>query len=233
MASSPMQPIDNGNYWTHARLELAEWLRLYAPSLSELYRAALQLLYGTPVPGRFVLVSHAVREIRNRLPERVSGLMGEGRLDYTSRVASIAEQWEREGLGMTGDLPLTPPAIGAEPSASDGSNSSLPPQIVTLIAKLVNDHARAHTRTSESARRLFAAATGSGEPIPAPVVKQWVQTTNWFMGHAHDSGKVDDDFDEELFLSRFRLFEESLFAVSRPFFPNLDELDAILADTHS
>lgn len=61
------------------RLELAAWIRRYAPSLADLYQAAVLLLYGAAVPGRVVLVCHAVREICNRLPGRVSGTATDGR----------------------------------------------------------------------------------------------------------------------------------------------------------
>jgi hypothetical protein len=60
-------------YWTHARLELQAWLQRNAASLAELYGGAARLVYDTPLPGRVRFVCHAVREIRNRLPDVLSG----------------------------------------------------------------------------------------------------------------------------------------------------------------
>ena len=58
--------------WTPRRVDLRSWLQRNAPSLGELYVGAVLLVFGRPIPGRVRFVAHAVREIRNRLPDVVS-----------------------------------------------------------------------------------------------------------------------------------------------------------------
>jgi hypothetical protein len=70
-------PEDHGQlgerdaHWTRNRRELAEWLGGISPSIAELYQGAVELLFHRPVPGFSRFVSHAVREIRNRLPQEI------------------------------------------------------------------------------------------------------------------------------------------------------------------
>ena len=64
-------PAENA-LWTRNRRELLEWLGRNAPLLAELYEGAVSLLYGSRIPGFSRFVSHAVRELRNRLPKVIS-----------------------------------------------------------------------------------------------------------------------------------------------------------------
>src|ERR1700722_12753916 len=86
-------PVQDNGRWTRNRRELLEWLGKTSPSLAELYKGAVDLLFGRPVAGFSRFVSHAVREIRNRLPSVVSGTGSSGRLDYTSRIDDLSAQW--------------------------------------------------------------------------------------------------------------------------------------------
>ena len=82
---------------------------------------------------------------------------------------------------------------------------------------------------------LFATALPEGEAARAslgPFVAQWLDTTNWFVARAHDSGKVAAEHDEHELTEHFGLFESSLGAVVRGFYTTLDELDAILSATN-
>lgn len=208
-------------------------MRRYAPSLADLYIAAVHLVYDSPVPGRVILASHAVREICNRLPGRVSGVEGDGYLNYRSRLDEIAAGWKRAGRRVEAAVPLEPGAGPQDTSTQASLDVSLPPDAYALVAELVRDHLRARTRPEEAARRFFAAATAEDGPLSPPVIRQWLETRDWFMAHAHDSGRVDTDFSEDELRSAFELFEQSLFAVARGFYNIMDELDAILADTNA
>src|SRR5437899_126098 len=92
-ATSPSADALLASCWIPVRLEIRAWLYRNAPSLAELYEGAVLLLYAHPLPGRVRFISHAVREIRNRLPEATSGVKGLPRLDYTSRLDKLAKQW--------------------------------------------------------------------------------------------------------------------------------------------
>jgi hypothetical protein len=92
-------PTITPGYLTDDRLDLSEWIGRYAPSLSELYLGTVHLVFGSPLPGRVMLICYAVREIYNRLPGRVSGVENGGRFDYVTKLDAIATEWERNGMG--------------------------------------------------------------------------------------------------------------------------------------
>src|SRR5437879_13040955 len=109
-------------YWTPLRERVAKWLDELAPSLGELYRGALELVQ-TAVPGRVRFICHAVREIRNRLPDALSG-EERGRIEYPDLTRSIAKEWEKAGLSL--DSVLTPP------SSPETNQVSGRPDVVTV-----------------------------------------------------------------------------------------------------
>lgn len=89
-------------YWTRTRLDLRDWLQRNSPPLAELYGGAVELMCGIPLPGRVRFISHAIREIRNRLPEVVSGIKTGGRLDYVNSLDEIGRVWVRHELAVAG-----------------------------------------------------------------------------------------------------------------------------------
>jgi hypothetical protein len=106
-------PSISASYLTASRLELADWVRGYEPSLAELYLGALRMLHDASMPGGVVLISHVVREICNRLPGRVSGEESGGRLDYTERVEIIAKARVGSALPLDGAVPIPPGAAAS------------------------------------------------------------------------------------------------------------------------
>ena len=89
--------MDNRSCWTAARTQILEWLKRNAPSLAELYEGAVVMLHDSSLPGRTRFISHAVREIRNRLPDAFDGGTRSPRLDYTKRVDAIGAAWPTTG----------------------------------------------------------------------------------------------------------------------------------------
>src|SRR5690349_1058121 len=105
MSDDPSTPKTEGRLaaitqsWPKHRLELLAWLqRNDAESLAELYVAAVSQLDGRP-PGYVRLVSHCVRELRNRLPDVIAGPLSVPRLDYASRLDRLAGIWDQAGAG--------------------------------------------------------------------------------------------------------------------------------------
>lgn len=83
--------------WTEDRRELLCFLEENAPLLAMIYAAAVAIIDFETVPGRSFLVWHAIREIRNRLPEALSGVSSE-RFDSTKVVSRISARWRELGL---------------------------------------------------------------------------------------------------------------------------------------
>ena len=212
--------------WTPTRNEIKAWMHRNAPSLAELYEGAVTLLYNNPIPGHVRFIAHAVREIRNRLPDTISGPTKKQRLDYTNRLDDIAK------------LP------GAHTLIADlGGNTAPKTTTITIdrklankFAKLLQDHLTTRTKPLDAARRLFESIAPENTPLPAtliPVLQQWFNTTEWFMKKTHDPGITDEhDLDQEL-RHHFSIFENTLAALIRPFFDTLEDLDAILEDTNT
>jgi hypothetical protein len=230
----PDAPAKAAECWTPVRLEIRSWLERNAPSLAELYEGAVLLLFVSPVPGRVRMVAHAVREIRNRLPDVISGPMAKSRLDYTTRLDKIACQWEVKGLTREG--------LASQVSAHS-AGGSLPSQDVQVdrqifleIDSLVRDHIATRSKPGDAAIRLFIGIAPENQQMREtirPVIEQWLAITNWFMGKAHDSGVTDRDCDFAQLCKQFTLFELVLGALVRSFFTTLDDLDEILEDANS
>jgi hypothetical protein len=229
MAEAYPQLGEKDPHWTRNRRELAEWLTSVSPSVAELYQGAVELLFALPVPGFTRFVSHAVREIRNRLPQEVSGLKSAGRLDYTSRMDELSTLWKREA-GVDGKSPQA----GDEQVGSAAPGIVVSKRMAKKIAALVDDHERARARPRDAAMRLFEGVAPRNQKYRdsvRPVVLQWMEVCNWFMERTHESGSRDADFDLGELRRNFELFESTLLAMSRAvsaFYENVEELDAIL-----
>src|SRR5438270_1585735 len=165
--------MDNPTYWTESRKEILAWLKRNAPSLAELYEGAVLILYQHSLPGRTRFIGHAVREIRNRLPDAVSGATRRQRLDYTNRVAAISDAW-RAGPHE----PLIP--SDAEFLSSSSVNSpeliGINPQVHRLINDLVADHTKVPETRAEAANRFFEQCAPENKELRVtmmPVIRNW------------------------------------------------------------
>jgi len=223
--------MDDQFCWTTARQELLAWLKRNAPSLAELYEGAVELLYRHPLPGRTRFVGHAVREIRNRLPDAISGSTRGSRLDYTKRLKTISAAWINAGLHEH-NIP-SGEEFHSPPSAEDPRIPvEIPSEIHRLIDDLVADHLKIPETRAEAAGRFFEACAPENKTfreILRPVVRNWMTVTDWFMDLTHDSGETDAVCDEQELRRKFELFESILGSLIRAFFASLDELDEILA----
>lgn len=216
-------------YWTKPRLELSAWLQEKAPSLNELYSGSLKMIYDSPkMPGRVRFISHAVRELRNRLPDYVSGTKSDGALQYKNELDELASLWHGTvagsgGLAVTGDIPKS-------------ASVTIPADVYERINGLIQKHNRAREKPLDSARRLFETLLPENAAARVnllPQLDQWLETTHWFTGQAHDNNKRDDDYKWDDVLNRFELFETSLVSLIRGFFHTTESLDEILEDANS
>jgi hypothetical protein len=212
--------------WTRSRVEILSWLRRNAPSLSELYEGAVGLLDETPLPGRVRFIAHAVREIRNRLPDAIAGPTKRQRLDYTSRVDDISR--------LPAAQTLLADVGGA--TAPNTTIISIDSKLAKKFAKLLQDHLATREKPLDSARRLFQGLAPENTQLRdtlTPVLQQWLVTTKWFGDRAHDAGHADSYYPEKELRHHFNIFESTLSALIRPFFDALEDLDAILEDANS
>lgn len=224
-----------GGHWNPNRLELLAWLRRNAPSLAELYEGAVNMLFETIMPGRTRFIAHAVREIRNRLPDFISGPKSGSRFEWKKQLDGLTKDWQKAGFSLDGSLPVTS-AGGDIPSDSRLSAVPLPPRLFLKIAKVLNEHNSTRETRREAAIRLFESSAPENKQLREalePIVRQWLDITEWFVKTVHDAGLTDTQHDWEEFKRRFLLFEETLIALLGQFYTTIEGLDEILEDTNS
>lgn len=225
--------LDALDYWTQRRKDLRLWFARNAPSLGELYEGALEMVFRGHFPGRVRFVAHAVREIRNRLPDVIVGPKTDSSLQYKNRLDEITNIWEKHGLRLDGSTPTRVSEGDALPSNDD---IPVPYPVFQRVANLVRDHERTRETRSKAATRLFLAIDPNNRVSEAtlrPRIENWLKTTEWFVERAHDRGHKDAEIGGDELKSRFEGFEWALSAMVRDFFKTVEELDEILEEANS
>jgi hypothetical protein len=223
--------MNHPSCWTLTRRQILDWMKRNAPSLAELYDGAVRMLYDHSFPGRSRFIGHAVREIRNRLPDAFSGPTRSERLDYTKRVDSISSAWSTAGLRQ----PLIPSEAEISSSSVTGDSCDhvdIPANVHRLIDDLIADHMKVPETRADAASRFFEACAPENKDLREtmqPVIRHWMTVTDWFMDRTHDSGNPDAACDAEELRRSFELFESVLKSLIGSFFTSLDDLDVILA----
>jgi len=235
-------PPERSTHWTTTRLKILEWLQEQAPSVAQLYEGAVCLMFEQPkpIPGKLRFVSHAVREIRNRLLDDTSSGNSHKRLDYRKEVDKLVEIWQDCGFSLTQTVP----------DSQMNSSGNLPPlspdipiprQLFLAIQQLLQQHIEVRLSNKKKAIRFFEICIPAEQSYPKalrPIANHWWDVTEWFMAQTHDKGKVDTveaNRNEQELQSKFELFESFLIECARAqsFYSTTDKLDDILEDTNS
>lgn len=223
-------------YWSPVRLELREWFRRHAPSLGELYEGAVGLMFGPPLAGRVRFVTHAMREVGNRLPDVMAGRRGDATFQYKGRLDNLSTIWAAAGYSFDGSVPASITA-GVGTAVPPGPNLQINRKLFEEIAKLVRDHVATREKPEDAAFRMFQAVAPENRAAREelrPVLKQWVQILKWAASKVHDSGRVDAECCTREELERqFELFEMTVGTLVRGYFKTVDALDEILEDANS
>ncbi len=222
-ASFLPSPTSEDQWWTPKRAALHRWLEQNAPALAPVYESATRMALDDAFPGRVWFVAHAIREIRNRLPDAVAGEVAAGRTDYPRLAGAVHEQWIQDGLPPDGARSINAPS---EPSASEVGRTEVSAELIRAVADLVAGHLAAGDNNEANARRLFEAL--GGVPPPMYVVKAWLRGTRWANAFAHVRNKPLSLGDEQSLALNFVAFEDALMAISSRSYENMESLDEIL-----
>lgn len=152
---------------------IAEWLAKQDSELGQLYEGAVRMIQDRSFPGRLWLVCHAVREIRNRLPEAVAGRGVVKRLEYSQVVDALEKAWERTGLG----------GVRLADGDEKRSEQKIPQEVVVLISDLVTKHKEVAGRKRENIKRLIITLEPENKDFQAslfPVINRLIEETDWF-----------------------------------------------------
>jgi hypothetical protein len=213
----------SGAAWTADRRGVFQWLELKAEPLAPVYAAAVALVENKDFPARVPFVAHAMREIRNRLPELIGSPVSAPRADYQALVARVQEEWEGADLP---EFRGSVAGVGAEPSDSGPPVYDRLGPLLATISDLLRGHAAGTSRNRETARQLFEVVGGG--PPPLYVLQAWLSGARWAQSYAHVRRELVTIDDEKSMVAQFERFEQALIALARRSYENMDELDEIL-----
>jgi hypothetical protein len=223
----PLSVIFDHHCWTARRSTIYKWLLQNRASLAELYLGAVFMLYVTRVPGWTRFVTHAVREIGNRLPDS-AGWTGGQRVSYTS-FDRIARDWRTD---------VNPPGI---PSLQPDSPDALPEVVISgslglQIQDLVARHLDGEMTLREKYKLLIVWVWPESRVMQAalgPIADEWVSVIRSCDWGRHDSGKTDNQMDAPGLERLFDRFESLCWNLVSDFLAPMEELDAILEDANT
>jgi hypothetical protein len=212
---------DPPTWWTPNRSRLDRWLERNVPVLAPMYRGAVRMVFDEHFPGRVHFVSHAVREMRNRLPGAFAEVPK--RVDYHGLADAVHAAWVSEDLPTDGvSLAETREASVEGPTKFDVSQS-----LIAAVGDLVAQHLAAKGNKALKARLLLE-AVGDAQ-VPDYVVRHWIQATDWVDNRMHISADSKPlDRDEAELLQNFETFESALSAIVNRSYENMDALDELL-----
>jgi hypothetical protein len=215
-------------WWNGPRQAIHQWLQTRSPPLAELYLGANQLL-SARTPGWTRFVAHAMREMVNRLPAVICGEeMNKGPLNYPQRV---------EGLAGLLETRRARPGIVEKDIDRDGVGLvAVPMSVVSELEQLVQDHRDASAGNRERALRMLRALVPESPPDASQLAwtaSSWVAIGDWAHGQAHDQKRNDEEREADEIIRWLETLEGVLHGVTRPFFENKDDLDALLEDTNA
>jgi hypothetical protein len=213
--------------WTPQRRRVRRWLVERAPNLAPVYEATIRLAMDATFPGRLWLMAHALRDMRNRLPNAIAGPVKGSNTQYSVLVARVTKCWMEDGLPGDGSSPAT---AGREASPEGPARLEVSATLIAAVGELVSGHLAIEPRKRESARRLWAAI--GGQPPPDYAVRTWLDATNRAERFAHLREKPLTPEDEEEFEQIFGACERALIAVANKSYENMDEIDAILGSAN-
>lgn len=166
------------------------WLndKLRLPVFAEVYKGALYLLDQKP-PGYITFVSHAGRDLMNRLVRVVRGLDSR-QVQYVNRLDELQEDWEDEwGLEKENKID------GAE------SGQLIPYKIFEKMRALIDEHKAGRLTASEADSLFFSTFLGYDDSvrIGKDFFEEWKIAREWFLKHTHlRKGKFEMDASSEV-----------------------------------
>ena len=206
--------------WPQKRVELLRWFRNEAEPLAEAYEGAVRLLNDGGFPGRLHFISHAVRDIADRLVFVLDPQLIGSRVQYENEMDRIARDWPQLQAFNVGE-------------ASESAN----PDSVTISyasASSINSLVQAHRerRQRPSNYELLFRYLMRNEPSRGDVNKRLVsdfrKMRQWFMDLAHLRATGPPKIDEAELQMQFSSFEGMLHSFVGDFFTGTTELDEIL-----
>jgi hypothetical protein len=173
-------------------------------------------------PGRVWFMAHALRDMRNRLPDAIAGPVKHSNTQYSELAAAICDQWARDGH----EARRVSAADDGQPSVDGPARIEISPALFSAVEELVVGHEAIAPRMLEDANRLFRALSGSA--VPRYVVDSWLAATKRAERFAHLRTKPLTAEKVREFEEIFERCEQLLVAMANRSYENMDELDELL-----
>ena len=207
----------NFPYFLQSRRELLSWLQQNAASLAGAYEGAVKLLESPAFPARIHFISHAVRDISDRLVFVLDPQLQAKRVGYEDAMDKIQKMW------------TTPDGIcNSEP---DGTVKVLiDRRVARRLGSLVEQHRERRRRPSSSELlfRYLMRGELTGADVNRRLVKDFKLLQDWFMSKTHLRRDQEAKVDEAEFHTKFIQFESVLYSFVGSFFVTKVEIDEIL-----
>ncbi|MCA9421262.1 MAG: hypothetical protein KC592_09595 [Nitrospira sp.] len=149
-------------------------------------------------------------------------------MEYDKRLDDIADAWERLSRTSIG----SPRGIGS--TALPDPQVALIQDFYDQVEKLIKDHKATRAKTDTIAERLFQANRPENRHLGdtlRPVLRRWIKLREWFVGHAHDNGRTDAEYDWEDIKRKFILFERTVLTIGQGFFVTIADLDELIRNS--
>ena len=216
-------------WWDPERAGLHGWLDRKAPHLAPLYLAGLRMAMDEGFPGRVHFIAHAIREIRNRLPDALDGALELPKSKYPKYVGRLYVQWAEEGFPTDGSGPSIDEPAEATSAATGRVVSS---EFISAVGSLVAHHAGLEAGRDALRMPRFEALAGPG-PHPQHVWKGWRDASRSAERFAHARNEtLPADADVE-WTAKFLAFERFLIVISKRAQENIADLDELLREANS
>ena len=216
-------------WWNADRAGLHGWLDRNAPHLAPLYLAALRMTMDEGFPARVHLIAHAIREIRNRLPDALDGALQLPKSKYPKYVGKLYERWVEEGLPTDGSGPSMDESAEATSTAVGYVVSS---EFISAVGVLVAHHTELEAGRDALRMPRFEALAGPG-PHPQHVWKGWRDASRSAERFAHARNEMLPPGADGKWTANFLAFERFLLVISKRAQENIADLDVLLREANS
>ena len=180
-------------------------------------------------PGRVHFIAHAVREIRNRLPDAIDGSLVLPKPKYPKYVGKLRRRWVDEGFPVDG----AGPSMGEPTEAAAATGGRMvSSEFLAAVGSLI-----AHDTELEAGREAlktprFEALAGPG-PHPRHVSKRWRDASRSAEQFAHARDKMLPPDADRQWTANFLVFEQFLMVISKRAQENIADLDELLREANS
>jgi hypothetical protein len=177
------------------------------------------MLADVGFPGRVHFISHAVRDISDRLVFVLDPQQNHGRVQYENEMDWIAENWSTiETMQVTSNVEATANTVTIDYG------------LASRIDALVSAHRERRQRPSnvELLFRHLMRSEPHNVEVNRRIVSEFKKTRDWFMALTHLRAKEAPQVKEDELQNQFRKFEAMLHSFVGDFFTGTAEIDEIL-----